>query len=221
MLGHFVSLTNTSRVLDDLHVLHGFGATGGGLHGFGVSRPALSDVDIESRRWLMNRMESAGLNGVQMDGLGTLYGSAGIEALPAVLMGSHTDVMRPQGDWMDGALGFSYALEAARVLRQGGASDFAAWSVVDWSDEEGRFGTLNASSAFASGGNSCSEHWPSACQRYKNAASVMITPCSPACTSEDPPSSTIVEGSGAKLPATMGRHQIVPGTSSETVKLSI
>ena len=88
-----------------------------------------------------------------MDGLGTLYGSAGIDTLPAVLMGSHTDVM--VGDWLDGALGFAYALEAARVLRQGGAGDFAAWSLVDWSDgsdEDGRFGTLTASSAFAASG---------------------------------------------------------------------
>ena len=78
-----------------------------------------------------------------MDGLGTLYGSAGIDSLPAVLMGSHTDVVG--GDWLDGALGFAYALEAARVLRLGGAADFAAWSVVDWSDgsaEDGRFGRL-------------------------------------------------------------------------------
>ena len=48
-----------------------------------------------------------------MDGLGTVYGSARIDSLPAVLMGSHTDVMG--GDWLDGALGFAYALEAARV----------------------------------------------------------------------------------------------------------
>ena len=31
-----------------------------------------------------------------------------------------------------------------------GAADFAAWSVIDWQDEEGRFGTLTASSAFVS-----------------------------------------------------------------------
>lgn len=66
MFGHIVSLTNTSRVLEDLHVLRGFGATGGGLHGYGVSRPALSDADMEARLWLKTRMESAGLNGVQV-----------------------------------------------------------------------------------------------------------------------------------------------------------
>ena len=134
MLGHFASLINTSRVLEDLHALRRFGATGGGLHGYGVDRPALSDADMAARRWLKTRMESAGLSGVQvntdpnptrsvslspnsnyaspsspqMDGLGTLYGSAGIDSLPAVLMGSHTDVVG--GDWLDGALGFAYAL---------------------------------------------------------------------------------------------------------------
>ena len=67
MFGHIVSLTNTSRVLEDLHVLRGFGATGGGLDGYGVTRPALSEEDMRARRWLKNRMESAGLNGVQVD----------------------------------------------------------------------------------------------------------------------------------------------------------
>ena len=67
MFSHFVSLINTSRVLEDLHVLRGFGATGGGLDGYGVSRPALSDEDLSARSWLKTRMESAGLNGVQVD----------------------------------------------------------------------------------------------------------------------------------------------------------
>ena len=66
MLGHFASLINTSRVLEDLHALRGFGATGGGLHGYGVDRPALSDADMAARRWLKTRMESAGLSGVQV-----------------------------------------------------------------------------------------------------------------------------------------------------------
>ena len=67
MLGHFASLINTSRVLEDLHALRGFGATGGGLHGYGVDRPALSDADMAARRWLKTRMESAGLSGVQVN----------------------------------------------------------------------------------------------------------------------------------------------------------
>ena len=91
-----------------------------------------------------------------MDGLGTLYGSAGIDSLPAVLMGSHTDVVG--GDWLDGALGFAYALEAAHVLRLGGAADFAAWSVVDWSDgsEDGRFGRLGLGLGLGSASGSAS-----------------------------------------------------------------
>ena len=42
-------------------------ATGGGLHGYGVDRPALSDADMAARRWLKTRMESAGLSGVQVN----------------------------------------------------------------------------------------------------------------------------------------------------------
>lgn len=153
----FLAFTNASRVLLDLHELRKFGATGAGLHSFGVSRRALTDADLEARQWVAKRMEAAGLNS-QIDGLGTVYGSAGPENVPALLMGSHTDT-QPEGGWLDGALGVAYALEAARVLNEGGASDEAAWSVVDWQDEGGRFGTLTASSLFVGHSRMTPELW--------------------------------------------------------------
>lgn len=148
-LASFLALTNASRVYEDLRALRAFGATGGGDGGLGVSRLALSDADIAARQWVRSAMEAAGLEGVQIDGLGSVYGSAGLDNVPAVLMGSHTDT-QPEGGWLDGTLGLAYALEAARVLHQGGASDFAAWGVIDWQDEEGLFANLAAPSAFVS-----------------------------------------------------------------------
>ncbi|KAL1528063.1 hypothetical protein AB1Y20_009429 [Prymnesium parvum] len=138
-----VALTDTSRVLADIRALSHFGrgATA-------ISRPALSPADLEARRYVASRMEAAGLHGVQLDGMGTVYGSAGVENAPALLMGSHTDTAA--ADPLDGALGVAYALEAARVLREGGAADLTAWSVVSWQDRAGRFGALGASSAFVS-----------------------------------------------------------------------
>ena len=147
-IASLLALTNATRVLEDVRALRAFGASADPLR---VSRPALGDDDMAARRWVASRMEAAGLLGVQTDGLGTVYGSAGVDNAPALLMGSHTDT-RGLVSWLDGALGLAYALEAARVLQQGGAADWTAWSVIDWQlDESKRFGgTLLAPSAFVS-----------------------------------------------------------------------
>lgn len=142
-----IALVNATRVLHDLNTLRSFGATGEGRWGCGVSRRGLTQVDIEARRWIVERMADAGLRAPALDGIGTAYGEGGDAKKPALLMGSHTDT-QPKGGWLDGALGVVYALEAARVLHQAGAP--GAWAVVDFQDEEGRFGTLVGSRAFAS-----------------------------------------------------------------------
>ena len=157
-LPFFLSLVNATRVLDDLHTLRGFGATGGGTHGYGVSRPAFTDADMAARRWLSERFEQAGLRNVLIDGMGTVHGQGGDDASPALLLGSHSDT-QPEGGWLDGALGVIYALEAARVLRDGRAP--GAWAVANWEDEEGRFSTLTGSKAFASG----NPPWDRSCAR--------------------------------------------------------
>ena len=145
-----LALTNTTRVLEDLRTLASFGvhqSAGQGLH---VSRPSFSDVDMATRRWVASRMEAAGLLGVQIDGLGSVYGSAGVDNAPALLMGGYTDTSAAGTSWLDGTLGLAYALEAARVLHEGGAADWTAWSVINWQlDEEGNFGhPLAAPTAF-------------------------------------------------------------------------
>jgi beta-ureidopropionase / N-carbamoyl-L-amino-acid hydrolase len=144
-LSTILALVNTTRVLDDLDTLRSFGATSQGRWGRGVSRRGLTPADLEARRWLVGQMDAAGL-ATRLDGIGTVYGEGGDASRPALLMGSHTDT-QPEGGWLDGALGVIYALEAARVLREAGAP--GAWAVIDFQDEEGRFGTLVGSRAFA------------------------------------------------------------------------
>ena len=129
-LAALTALVNATRVLDDLRALRSFGATGGGLHGFGVSRRGLTPEDIAARRWVADKMETAGLRSTRLDAIGTVFGEGGDPDAPALLMGSHTDT-QPKGGWLDGALGVIYALEAARVLHEGGAP--GAWAVVDFS----------------------------------------------------------------------------------------
>lgn len=143
-MASLLALLNTTRVLDDLRALQAFGASEDGT----IHRPALSTADMAARRWVASRMEAAGLQGAQIDGLGSVYGSAGVENAPALLMGSHTDSEPDGGDWLESSLGVAFALEAARVLRQGGAADLGAWAVVDWQDAGSAFGTFTASSAF-------------------------------------------------------------------------
>ena len=140
------ALVNTTRVLATLATLRSFGATHGGIHGRGVSRPSLSPADVAARRWLASEFADAGLRAVRIDGLGTVFGEGGSENAPALLMGSHSD-SQPEGGWLDGALGVAYALEASRVLHE--ASAPGAWAAISFADEEGRWSTLTGSRSFA------------------------------------------------------------------------
>ena len=129
---------NAERFLAELHELRGFGAAGGGK---GVVRPAYSEADIAARRWLMDKMEAAGLR-VHVDPVGSVWGLA---EGPSLLLGSHTD-SQPEGGWLDGALGVMAALEVARAAQEAGGP---AVSVVSFQDEEGRFGVTTGSTVWS------------------------------------------------------------------------
>ena len=122
---------NADRLLADLRTLRKFGS-----HGTGVIRRALSPVDMESRRWLMERMKEAGLDPV-MDGLGTVLGRSRAPG-KALLVGSHSDT-QPTGGWLDGAMGVIYGLEVARALSESDSTRDFAVDVASWIDEEGNF----------------------------------------------------------------------------------
>lgn len=129
---------DTQRLLADLHYLRTFGARGNG-----VVRPAFSEADVASRRWLAARMMEAGLEAV-FDPAGNLFG------LPpgndtCILLGSHSDT-QPEGGWLDGAYGVVSALEVARASLESGGPPVA---VVSFQDEEGRFGALTGSRIWA------------------------------------------------------------------------
>jgi N-carbamoyl-L-amino-acid hydrolase len=117
------------RLLADLRRLAQFGR-----YETGVDRVALSAVDIEARRWVMGRMEEAGLK-PRMDGVANVIGRWP-EANRAILIGSHTDTV-PKGGWLDGALGVMYALEIARAARE--QLSPIGIDVVSFQDEEGSY----------------------------------------------------------------------------------
>ena len=101
---------NPERLLADLDHLRTFGSFGNG----GV-RPSLSAVDIESRHWLRERMQAAGLD-ARIDGVGNVIGYSPNTG-PALLIGSHSDT-QPRGGWLDGALGVIRDRDRAHLGRE-------------------------------------------------------------------------------------------------------
>ncbi len=122
-----------ARLVADLHRLRQFGAYKTGVH-----RPTYSDIDMQSREWLAERMRDAGLT-PEIDGIGNVIGRGEGEG-PRILLGSHTETQNHAG-WLDGALGVMIGLEVARTL--GGGVDVASWA-----DEEGHYGSFLGSRSF-------------------------------------------------------------------------
>ena len=123
-----------NRLLADLKALRRFGATG-----TGVVRPTFSEVDMASRRWLVERMTEAGLD-AGIDGVGNVIGRSR-QPGPALLIGSHSDT-QPRGGWLDGAMGVIYGIEVARALPD------HAIDVASWADEEGTYWGFLGSGTF-------------------------------------------------------------------------
>jgi N-carbamoyl-L-amino-acid hydrolase len=114
---------DTERFLRDLDELREIGRYKTGVH-----RPTYSPQDMESRRWLMARMEECGLEPA-IDGIGNVLGRHRGSG-PHLLVGSHIETQNQAG-WLDGALGVTAGLALARA---GLPVDVAAFA-----DEEGHF----------------------------------------------------------------------------------
>jgi len=123
---------DTDRFLADLHDLRRIGTFRTGVH-----RPTYSADDMESRRWLMDRMADAGL-APEMDGIGNVLGRHPGPG-PKLLCGSHIETQNESG-WLDGALGVCAALALARTGLPVDAVAFA--------DEEGHYGSFIGSRSF-------------------------------------------------------------------------
>jgi beta-ureidopropionase / N-carbamoyl-L-amino-acid hydrolase len=124
---------DAERFLRDLDELREIGRYRTGVH-----RPTYSPEDMESRRWLMERMRECGLEPT-IDGIGNVLGRHRGPG-PHLLVGSHIETQNYAG-WLDGALGVVAGLALARA---GLSVD-----VVAFADEEGHFegGFLGSRSA--------------------------------------------------------------------------
>jgi beta-ureidopropionase / N-carbamoyl-L-amino-acid hydrolase len=114
---------DTDAFLRDLHELRRIGAFRTGVH-----RPTFSPQDMESRRWLIDRLTACGLD-ASIDGIGNVYGRHKGPG-PHLLVGSHIETQNQAG-WLDGALG---VIAGVALARAGLAVDVCAFA-----DEEGHF----------------------------------------------------------------------------------
>jgi N-carbamoyl-L-amino-acid hydrolase len=108
-------------------------------------RRCLTEIDLESRRWLVEQLQAAGL-AAQIDGIGNVIG---LSANPgkALLLGSHSDT-QPTGGWLDGALGVIYALEVSTAFGEHEATRKLAVDVASWADEESHYLGMMGSRSF-------------------------------------------------------------------------
>jgi len=131
---------NPERLLNDLNTLRSFGSIGKG-----VVRTAFSDIDMESRRWLVGQLEAAGLK-ASVDGVGNVIGKSR-NCSRSLLLGSHSDT-QPTGGWLDGALGVIYGLEIARAYHAAERFAGVGIDVASWMDEEGTYFSSIGSKSF-------------------------------------------------------------------------
>lgn len=112
-------------------------ATYGRLPNGGNGRVAFSEADLESREWITDLMEAAGME-TRVDAASNLLGRrpGSEEGLPPLLLGSHTDSV-PEGGHYDGPVGSMAALEAVRTIHDHGHRTRHPLEVVIWTNEEG------------------------------------------------------------------------------------
>jgi N-carbamoyl-L-amino-acid hydrolase len=119
-----MAAVDTERFLRDLNELRQIGKFKTGVH-----RPTYTPEDMESRRWLMERLRECGLE-PEMDGIGTVIGRHPGPG-PKLLVGSHIESQNEAG-WLDGALG---VVAGVALARAGLPVD-----VIAFADEEGHYG---------------------------------------------------------------------------------
>lgn len=135
---------NAQRLLAELRELGTIGATPDG----GVSRPSLSDVDLQARAWFKERVQAAGLDYAE-DGAGNQSAILpGHQSDKHILAGSHLDSV-PNGGQYDGPLGTLAALEALRRVQEAGQTPPMTLEAINFTDEEGSLVGLLGSRAVA------------------------------------------------------------------------
>jgi hypothetical protein len=134
---------DAARVIADLRELDR--RTGGPD---GARRVAFTEPWRAARSLLGELLGEIGVE-AERDEAGNLWAWLEGDGEPALAVGSHLDSV-PEGGWLDGALGVMAALGVLRAWAEAGERPPRTLALVDWADEEGRFGrSLLGSSAFS------------------------------------------------------------------------
>jgi allantoate deiminase len=135
-------MTDARRVIRDLRGLAALTSDDEG-----AQRVAWSPVWLRARVWFAEKLAAMGYQ-AELDAAGNSWVTVPGRSQKTVILGSHLDSV-PNGGWLDGALGVLAALEALRVY---GTTDLpVTLRLVDWADEEGRFGMSLLGSSAAAG----------------------------------------------------------------------
>ncbi|MEZ4870671.1 MAG: Zn-dependent hydrolase [Bdellovibrionales bacterium] len=133
----------------------------------GVYRMAFTEADMDARKWLIERIDDAGLKG-SMDGAANVFGlddRAGTRS--SFLVGSHLDSV-PCAGAVDGPLGVLAALECMRIIKENDIELKENLELVATSDEEGRFGGMLGSQAI------CGEITPEIIRTAKDSSGISL-----------------------------------------------
>jgi N-carbamoyl-L-amino-acid hydrolase len=102
----------------------------------GVSRQALTDIENDARRYLIDKAKRLGCE-VEVDDCANLFfRRPGTSSLAPVLTGSHVDT-QPVGGKLDGAYGIVAGLEILEALNDANIQTKRPIEVVVWTNEEG------------------------------------------------------------------------------------
>ena len=135
-------MTDASRVIGDLRQLAALTS-----NDQGAQRVAWTPVWQRARTWFAEKIAALGLH-AELDEAGNSWATLPGRSPATIILGSHLDSV-PDGGWLDGSLGVLAALEALRVY---GTRDLpVTLRLVDWADEEGRFGMSLLGSSAAAG----------------------------------------------------------------------
>jgi N-carbamoyl-L-amino-acid hydrolase len=135
-------MTDASRVIRDLRERAALTS-----NDQGAQRVAWSPVWQRARTWFAEKLGAIGLQ-PELDEAGNSWATMPGRSPATIILGSHLDSV-PNGGWLDGALGTLGALEALRVFHHRDRP--LTLRLVDWADEEGRFGMSLLGSSAAAG----------------------------------------------------------------------
>src|SRR4051794_17219708 len=136
---------DAERTLADLQALHALT----GDDETGARRVAWSRDWERARQWLLEQLEPLPVT-IERDQAGNLWATLRGASDRVVAVGSHLDSV-PGGGRLDGALGVLGALAVLRAAAEAGEPPARTLALVDWVDEEGRFGRSLFGSGAAAG----------------------------------------------------------------------